>query len=214
MTIRQIPPALLYDSNIYLIMGEERTALIDTGTGFQNAPVLSSINMFLGGRRLDYVFLTHRHYDHVGGLASILDKFNPTVFIGAGDAEPISSGDSESTLGTTFCGEIRPTKVVEVHEGDRFDLGGHVLHVIETPGHTIGSICLLDSSTDILFSGDTLFVDGIGRTDLPTASVADMRKSLIKLRSFKFDGLYSGHGPAVKKGGKDYLEKGISMLGV
>ena len=53
--------ALLFDSNMYLILGSERTALIDTGTGFQMGPYIANIEKVLAGRPLDYVFITHRH---------------------------------------------------------------------------------------------------------------------------------------------------------
>ena len=206
--------ALLFDCNMYVVLGSEKTALIDTGTGFQIGPYLENMEKVLAGRSLDYVFITHRHYDHVGGLSAIIQRFSPgQVYAGAADAEPLRVGDSESTLGTKFGGSIPPMDVKDVHEGDVFDLGGVRLRVIETPGHTIGSICLLDEVTGDLFSGDCFFVDGVGRCDHPTASPDDMRRSLAKLRGIEFSGLYSGHGPVVKSDGKRFLEKAIQIMG-
>ena len=98
-------------------------------------------------------------------------------------------------------------------DGDVFDLGDCRLRVIETPGHTIGSICLYDEVSSDLFSGDCFFVDGVGRCDHPTASPDDMRASLRKLRDIDFSGLYSGHGPVVKSDGKRFLEKAIQIMG-
>ena len=160
MTIEQVPQALLFDSNMFLVIGEKQVALIDTGTGFQSGAILSSIDKILCGRSLDLVILTHRHYDHVGGLPMIIDRYQPMVYAGAKDAEPLVIGDSESTMGTAFGGSIPEMDVKSVSEGDEFDLGGHILRIIETPGHTIGSICILDTVTGALFSGDTFFVDG------------------------------------------------------
>lgn len=214
MTIRQVPQALLYDSNIYLVIGDDKVALIDTGTGFEAETSLWAIRSILGNRGIDYIFLTHRHFDHVGGVVHIIERYHPMVFAGHLDAEPLRMGDSESTMGTTFCGTIPCLDIISVKDGDTIDLGGHVLQVIETPGHTIGSICLLDTVSSTLFSGDTLFFDGIGRTDLPTGSSTELRASLIKLRNYEFNALFSGHGPAVQKGGKVYLEQGIKMLGI
>lgn len=206
--------ALLFDCNMYVLLGSDRTALIDTGTGFQIGPYLENIERVLNGRPLDYVFITHRHYDHVGGLSAIISKFSPSaVYAGAADAVPLREGDSESTLGTKFGGSIPPMDVKDVSEGDVFDLGGCRLRVIETPGHTVGSICLLDEVTGDLFSGDCFFVDGVGRCDHPTASPDDMRRSLRKLRDIEFSGLYSGHGPVVKTDGKRFLEKAIQIMG-
>lgn len=214
MTIEQVPQALLFDSNIFVVIGDQKVALIDTGTGFQSDAILNSLDQILDGRALDYVFLTHRHFDHVGGLSRIIDRYHPAVYAGEGDAEPLIEGDSESTMGTAFGGTIPKMDVIPVRDGDEFDLGGHNLRIIWTPGHTIGSICLLDTVTDALFSGDTFFVDGIGRTDLPTGSLSDLKASLLSLRNIKFNGLFSGHGPIVKTGGTKFLEKGINQLGL
>lgn len=204
---------MLFDSNMFLVIGDEKVALIDAGTGFQSATVIKSLDAMLNGRSLDFVFVTHRHFDHVGGLPAIIDRYHPKVFAGDKDAEPLRMGDSESTVGTAFGGSIPKMDIVSVKEGDRIDLGGHVLEVIETPGHTIGSICLLDTVTSSLFSGDTFFVDGVGRTDLPTASLSDLKSSMLKLRNIKFNGLFSGHGPVVKNDGMRYLERLINQMG-
>ena len=214
MTVIQLESALLFDSNMFVVIGSEKTALIDTGTGFQIEPYLKNLETVLDGRPLDYIFITHRHYDHVGGLSAMIDRFHPAaVYAGRLDAEPLRQGDSESTLGTKFGGHIPPMDVKDVKEGDVFDLGGVRLRVIETPGHTIGSICLLDEVSKDLFSGDCFFVDGVGRTDHPTASPVDMCASLRKLRDVDFSGLYSGHGPVVDKDGKRFLERAIQIMG-
>ena len=96
MSIRQIEPALLFDSNMYLIVGSDRTALIDTGTGFMVDATIKSLKELLGGRKLDIVILTHRHYDHVGGLRGIIKEFSPRLYAGPDDAKPLREGDSES----------------------------------------------------------------------------------------------------------------------
>ena len=213
MSIVQIEPALLFDSNMYLIMGSEMTALIDTGTGFAVDSTISSIKKGLGGRKLDIVILTHRHYDHVGGLRAIIKEFSPKLYAGPDDAAPLREGDSESTLGTKFGGSIDPMDVTDFREGDRLDLGGHVLTPFMTPGHTIGSICVLDETTGSMFSGDTVFVDGVGNTMHPTGSDRMLIDSLKKLEKIEFEALYPGHGPFVTKDGKKYVSKGLKLMG-
>ena len=214
MSIVQVEPALLFDSNMYVIMGSERTALIDTGTGFAVNATIDSIRKILDGRPLDIVILTHRHYDHVGGLKGIIKEFSPKLYAGPEDAAPLREGDSESTLGTKFGGSIDPMDVIDFREGDKLDLGGHVLSPIYTPGHTIGSICVLDEVSGSLFSGDTVFVDGVGNTTHPTGSDKMLIESLRRLDGMQFNGLYPGHGPAVGKDGHRFVEKGLRMMGV
>ena len=213
MSIRQIEPALLFDSNMYLISGAERTALIDTGTGFMVDATIKSLKELLGGRKLDIVILTHRHYDHVGGLRGIIKEFSPRLYAGPDDAKPLREGDSESTLGTKFGGSIDPMDVTDFCEGDKIDLGGHVLTALYTPGHTIGSICVLDEVTGSLFSGETVFVDGVGNTMHPTGSEKMLIDSLKKLSEVQFSGLYPGHGPIVTSDGQQYVAKGLKMMG-
>ena len=213
MSIRQIEPALLFDSNMYLIVGSESTALIDTGTGFMVDATIKSLKELLGGRKLDIVILTHRHYDHVGGLRGIIKEFSPRLYAGPDDAAPLREGDSESTLGTKFGGSIDPMDVTDFREGDKMDLGGHMLTAIYTPGHTIGSICVLDEVTGSLFSGETVFVDGVGNTMHPTGSEKMLIDSLKKLSEVQFSGLYPGHGPIVTSDGQQYVAKGLKMMG-
>jgi len=212
MTIQQLEQALLFDSNMYLVIGSERIALIDTGTGFKVSDTIASIKESIKGRPLDIIILTHRHYDHVGGLGAIVKEFGSKVYAAAPDAVPIREGDSESTLGTTFGGHMEPADVMDFNEGDEIDLGGHVLTPYLTPGHTIGSMVILDKTTGSLFSGDTFFVDGVGNYTHPTASAEMLMESLIKLRSVDFDALYPGHGPTVRSGGKMYLERAVNIL--
>lgn len=215
MSIVQIQPALLFDSNIYLVLGSEKTAMIDTGTGFAVDQTIESVKNVLNGRPLDYVFVTHCHYDHVGGLGAIIEEFSPKkVFAGKKDAVPLREGDTEPTLGSRFGGAIRPMDVTNFDEGDKVDLGKHILVAIDTPGHTAGSISIIDEVTRALFSGDTVFVDGVGNTTFPTGSAVMMIKSLKKLEGIEFNGFYPGHGPVVNTGGLEFVKKGLRSMGV
>ncbi|MDR0334505.1 MAG: MBL fold metallo-hydrolase [Methanomassiliicoccaceae archaeon] len=214
MAIEQVDLAQLFDSNIYLVSGD-RTVLIDSGIGFQWEDINASVRKMLNGRKLDILILTHRHYDHVGGANAIIKEFGPSeVYTGKGDAEPLRKGDRASTLGERFGGALEPMDVKELGEGDIIDIGGHRLRAIATPGHTIGSICLFDEVTGALFSGDTVFVGGIGRCDLPTGNADQLIDSLKKLNTLKINGFYPGHGPAVPKGGNVHITNGLRMMGV
>jgi len=213
MAIEQVEIANLFDSNIYLISGD-RTILIDTGTGFQSDEIISSLKKMLNGRSLDILILTHRHYDHVGGAGNIIKEFRPKVYAGRMDAQPLRDGDVSSTLGDKFGGNLDNMDVTDLNDGDVIDIGGHRLRVIDTPGHTIGSISLYDEATGSMFTGDTVFVGGIGRYDLPTASVDELIRSLRKLSTMDINGFYPGHGPYVPEGGNEHIINGLRMLGV
>jgi len=214
MTIEQVELAQLFDSNIYLISGGEKTVLVDSGIGFQADDIIASLKKMLNGRRLDVLVLTHRHYDHVGGANAIIKEFGPRTYVGKKDAEPLRKGDRSSTLGAQFGGPLDPMNVEELNDGDVIDIGEHRLRIINTPGHTIGSIAIYDEISGALFTGDTVFVGSIGRHDLPTGSGAQLIESLKKLNSLKINGFYPGHGPAVPSGGNEHIINGLRLMGV
>jgi glyoxylase-like metal-dependent hydrolase (beta-lactamase superfamily II) len=213
MAIEQVELAQLFDSNIYLISGD-RTVLVDAGIGFQADDTIAYIKEMLNGRRLDVLVLTHRHYDHVGGAAAIMNELGPKVYAGRGDTEPLRTGDRRSSLGTQFGGSLEPMDVGDLDDGDIIDIGEHRLKVIATPGHTTGSISLYDEITGALFTGDTVFVGGIGRCDYPTGSSEQLIDSLKKLSTMKINGFYPGHGPCIPDGGNEHIINGLRMMGV
>ncbi len=212
MPINTIGPFALYDSNIYLLTGE-RNALIDTGTGQASSLVIGEIRRILDGRHLDYVILTHCHYDHVGGLEAILAETGAKAMAGRADADVISNADSRYTLDTMFGGRLNPVPVDPLDDGDVIDLGDRRLRVISTPGHTAGGICLYDESSRDLFSGDTVFLEGIGRTDFPGGSFQDLASSVRAISNIDIRGLYPGHGNATAEYGPDHLVRALRLVG-
>lgn len=214
MTVTQVDLSSLYDSNIYFVDGGGKTLLVDTGTGFNPEPSIKSIRKLLKGRNLDYLVLTHRHFDHVGGMARIIRDFSPgRVLVGEGDAGPLREGDSEATMGTAFGGKIESTDVEGLKEGDVIDLGGWTLTVIETPGHTVGSICLYDAERKALFTGDLFFMNGVGNTTDPTGDPRALKASLRKLEGYDIVCLYPGHGPYLIRDGYQQLRGAVRMMG-
>jgi len=213
MTIEQVEMAQLFDSNMYLLTGEG-TILIDSGIGFQADIVIATLKGMLNGRKLDHLILTHRHYDHVGGANSLIKEFQPKVYAGKNDAPPLRAGDRASTLGTQFGGSLEPMVVNDLEEGDVIDIGEHRLRVLETPGHTTGSICLYDEVTNGLFTGDTVFIGGVGKWTYPTGSLDQIIESMKRLNTLKVNGFYPGHGPYVAEGGNEHIVSALNMIGV
>ncbi|MDR0309438.1 MAG: MBL fold metallo-hydrolase [Candidatus Methanoplasma sp.] len=211
MVVHLINPGAFSDSNVYLVVGS-RTALIDTGTGRDNARNIAAIRSILGGKDLDMIILTHFHFDHIGGLKGMLDEFRCEAFAGAGDAPYIVNGDQRYIASDLFGDEFEPVEVTELMENDIIDLGEHRLRVVNTPGHTCGGVCLYDEISHCLFSGDTVFSLGVGRTDFPSGSATELVLSLKKLSGMDVRMLYPGHMEAAYDGNRA-IRYGLSMMG-
>lgn len=175
------------DNNCYLLLDEttNKSALIDCTVADDRMREL------IGDTNLQYILLTHGHFDHIGGVRDIKKEYGCKVVISSVDAPMLSSG---KTSLAAFCGaEQNDTEPdITVQDGDEIEVGTLKIKVLSTPGHTSGSVCYVVG--DALFSGDTLFYCSCGRTDFPTGSSDDMIKSLKKLASL--DGnykVYTGH---------------------
>lgn len=211
MSVIRIPPRVPIDSNVYLVLGRSGI-LIDAGTGSDPDYLKKRVWDGLGGLRLSCVLLTHAHADHVGGLSAVTEEFGCPAYMGKADVGPYSSGDGFYMFADSLGVDVSPVPVKGVSEGEVFDVGDHRLRVIETPGHTAGGICLYDEATGAMFSGDTVFASGYGRTDMPGGSDGDMRASLRKLRNVNIGLLYPGHGPSAADGNES-VRDALGMMG-
>jgi hydroxyacylglutathione hydrolase len=199
MLISWVHSAVPYDSNMFLIE-DRRNVLIDSGTGLDSDSTIRTLKKVLDGHGLDTLILTHCHMDHIGGSHRIAEEFGCKVCAGATDAIHIRNADSKFILNESFGIDILPSDVADLHEGEILETGSCRLHIIATPGHTAGGICIYDEISQSLFSGDTVFADGYGRTDLPSGSSSDMLESLMKLSNIEIKTLYPGHGAGASNG--------------
>jgi hydroxyacylglutathione hydrolase len=142
---------------------------------------------------LKFIMITHGHCDHIDGLEEFLKKFPVPFYLQKNDLSmlinPLNNGSL--AFGSTVSIKQKP---IFCKEGDSVFLGEHRLQIIETPGHTPGSIAILVG--DWLFSGDTLFYHSVGRTDFPFSNPEHLIKS-IKEKIFILNprvAVYPGHG--------------------
>ncbi len=176
------------ESNCYLF-GDEATKeifVIDPGGDYRE--IKSVIDK--DGLKPKAVINTHGHGDHIGANRG----FNIPVWIHRLDADFLE--DTSKNLSSAF-GFPFKTKAASrlLEDRDILDAGRYKLEVIHTPGHTPGSICL--KADGVIFTGDTLFCQGIGRTDFAYGSEEDIMRS-IKEKLFTLDDnyvIYPGHGP-------------------
>lgn len=177
-------------TNCYVVSSRQTkdAIIIDPGLEFTSEanPILEYITQ--AALKVKFIVNTHGHSDHVSGDVVFQEKYNVPICIHKYDA------DSIEALGK---GRFPPNILLE--NGSLIEFGDEYLKVLHTPGHTPGSICLVGDR--LVFSGDTLFASGIGRTDFPGGSMDDIQISLQKLMLLPNDFLiYPGHGPATIMG--------------
>ena len=142
------------------------------------------------------IVITHAHIDHIGGAAKLKALTGAPVYMNQNDAPLYDSLDVQAG----WLGVETPERTAidsDAREGDSLTLGGAVFHVLETPGHTQGSISLWIPAEHKVIAGDTLFRDSIGRTDLPGGDGRQILRSIhSKLLTLPEDAVViPGHGP-------------------
>jgi glyoxylase-like metal-dependent hydrolase (beta-lactamase superfamily II) len=163
-----------------------------------------------------YILLTHGHFDHTGAVADLMEHFSeytPELAIHEDDAAFVNPETRQAYFQANLSAAHAryaeviwlpipiPTRLLK--EGD--EIGP--FSVIHTPGHSLGSVCFFDKAKKQLFSGDTLFAGGIGRSDGPGGSTELIGKSLKKLLLMdKNIEVFPGHGPATTIGREFWLK--------
>lgn len=180
-----------FASNCY-ILGSEKThggIVIDPGADANE--ILGRIKAL--GLDIKWILLTHGHPDHTAALKSVKEVTGGQVAIHSADAKVLGDRVMAMLLGLGFSSPPKPDRLLS--DGDVIRAGDVGLAVIHTPGHTPGSICLLGDG--VVFSGDTLFNLGIGRSDLPGGNgeelIRSIKTGLLVLGDDTM--VYPGHGP-------------------
>jgi len=184
-----------FQTNCYVVRGEESASdclVVDPGLDPE------SLIGFLQDRQLHpvAVILTHGHVDHIASLTPLRRSFpGIRVYIHRLDAPMLA--DPQANL-SALAGMVFTTEPAEVllEDGDTLELAGIRLRVLHTPGHTPGGICLYAEQEGLVFVGDTLFADSVGRTDFPGGSTSQLIESIrVKLLALPdTTAVYPGHG--------------------
>ena len=179
MFVKMWPVGMLL-TNCYVVgQVETREAIvIDPGTDRETEVKKILKEIEFNSLKIKYIVNTHGHPDHIGGNKIFREATNAPILIHEYDASLLKGPFADRML----------------HDGDSVQVGGIVLRVLHTPGHSRGSISLVGNN--VVFTGDTLFAGSIGRYDLPGGSVDEIKKSLKKLMILSDHmKVYSGHGP-------------------
>lgn len=222
-----IPENAMLDSNLYIIGTSGNLMMIDSGNGMSSKQILDLIKKQYGTNEIQAILQTHYHIDHILGLYYFKKKF-PAIKVYAHELEAkiIETGDNRyinpmqgllagpleslvEPIADMFGIKPEPVKVdVKLKDGYIFNWGSLSLKVIHTPGHTPGGICLYDKKKKILFSGDTVFIQGsFGRVDFPGGSAKQLEESLKKLSKLDdVEILLPGHMDPALKNGKKHLQ--------
>ena len=180
-------------TNCYFVYDEEtrKCLLIDPADDAQRIiTLLERENL-----RPAAILLTHGHFDHIGAVNELVNKFRIPVIAGENEADLIADPVLNEAAAVKSDVTVVPDRLAK--DGDVIDPGFCRFTVIYTPGHTKGSVCYYSEEEGVLFSGDTLFFESVGRTDLHTGNGDALIRS-IKDRLFKLPGntrVYPGHGP-------------------
>lgn len=171
-----------YETNCYILYSGDSSDCIVIDPGYEPERVLEAVKAL--NRHLQAILLTHGHFDHVGGVREIFAQTDCDIYLC-----PADCAMPERMTAGPLC------YTCSYQEGDTLSLAGLTLRVLQTPGHTPGSVCLLCDGA--LFSGDTLFAGSCGRTDLPGGSWNDLQTSLSRLKALEGSfTVYPGHGEA------------------
>ncbi|MFR5602182.1 MAG: MBL fold metallo-hydrolase [Lachnospiraceae bacterium] len=180
-------------TNCYLVYGEEKkdAVIVDPA---DNAPYI--IQQCVGsGLKPQAILLTHGHFDHIMAATELREHYGCPIYASAKEAAMLADY-SLNLSGSCGTDQIGLEADFWLRDGEELSLAGFGWKVLETPGHTSGSVCYYIPEEEVLISGDTLFEESLGRTDLPTGNTAAIIRSIINVLFPLPDEtmVYPGHG--------------------
>jgi hydroxyacylglutathione hydrolase len=187
-------------SNCYIVASSSTKEGVIIDPGAESGTILRTVQQM--GLSISLIVVTHAHIDHIDALRAVKERTNAPFAIHEAEKNSLSTPppmNIVASLGLSpFKSAPQPDRLLK--DGDRIDVGDLHFEVLHTPGHSLGGICI--SGHGVVFSGDTLFNFGIGRTDFPGGSYEHLMNSIREKLMVLPDEtvVYPGHGPATTIG--------------
>jgi hydroxyacylglutathione hydrolase len=191
-------PVGIIQTNCYIVGCEEthEGAIIDPGG--HAGRILDEVER--RALAIKMVLNTHAHFDHTDGNKGVVEATGAALALHPLDRPILEAGGGGVWFGMKTAAGPSPT--LELHDGDQLQVGKLSLQVLHTPGHSPGHVCFYEPKAGVLFDGDLLFYQGVGRTDLPGGDLRQLMDSIQRLILTLPDEtiVYPGHGPATTIG--------------
>lgn len=180
-------------TNCCLIGNPETMEMVIIDPGADAPLIKKTINK--SGYKPVAILLTHGHYDHIGAAHELRCFYGAKLYCGEKETELLANPDQN--LSSMFSGSMELVSDITVKNEQMLEIGGMYITVLETPGHTIGGVSYFFPLWKLLFSGDTLFMESVGRSDFPTGNPKVLIESIIDRIFILPDEtvVFPGHGP-------------------
>lgn len=185
-------------TNCYILAKEEGSSCVVVDPGEEAEKIADQITK--NGWKCEAILLTHGHFDHITGTGRLCELTGAKVYANEAERDLLSDPVLNCSGMAGHAVAIEPEYFLR--DGQKIEIAGITFQMIATPGHTSGGCCYYVEEEQILFSGDTVFMESVGRTDLPTGNMQRLIDS-VRERIFILPDavkIYPGHGPETSVG--------------